>query len=79
MPGKAKSLGTDRLSLAERVMLAGDIWDSIAAEADALEVPPSHKDELDLGLPTSTPIRVPVRLGRMLKPACGNSKKKWRV
>jgi len=48
MSGNAKSLGTDRLSLAERVMLAGDIWDSIAAGADALEVPRSHKDELDL-------------------------------
>lgn len=48
MPGNAKSLRTDRLGLAERVMLAGDIWDSIAAGADALEVPQSHKDELDL-------------------------------
>ena len=48
MPGNVKSLGTDSLSLAERVMFAGDIWDSIAAGADALEVPQSHKDELDL-------------------------------
>jgi putative addiction module component (TIGR02574 family) len=43
----AKSLGIDRLSLAERILLVEEIWDSIAAEAEALEVPQSHKDELD--------------------------------
>jgi putative addiction module component (TIGR02574 family) len=43
----AKSLGIDRLSLAERILLVEEIWDSIAAEAETLEVPQSHKDELD--------------------------------
>jgi putative addiction module component (TIGR02574 family) len=47
MHATAKSLGIDRLSLAERILLVEDIWDSIAAEAEALEVPQSHKDELD--------------------------------
>jgi putative addiction module component (TIGR02574 family) len=42
-----KSLGIDRLSLAERILLVEEIWDSIAAEAEAMEVPQSHKDELD--------------------------------
>jgi putative addiction module component (TIGR02574 family) len=40
-------LGIDRLSLAERILLVEEIWDSIAAEAEALEVPQSHKDEFD--------------------------------
>jgi putative addiction module component (TIGR02574 family) len=43
----AKSLGIDRLSLAERILLVEEIWDSIAAEAEALDIPQSHKDELD--------------------------------
>jgi putative addiction module component (TIGR02574 family) len=47
MHATAKSLGVDRLSLAERILLVEEIWDSIAAEAEALEVPQSHKDELD--------------------------------
>jgi putative addiction module component (TIGR02574 family) len=47
MHATAKSLGIDQLSLAERVLLVEEIWDSIAAEAEALEVPQSHKDELD--------------------------------
>ncbi len=47
MSPSSKSLGIDRLSLAERMLLVEEIWDSIAAEAEALEVPESHKDELD--------------------------------
>ena len=47
MDASAKSLGIDRLSLAERILLVEEIWDSIAAESEALEVPQSHKDELD--------------------------------
>ncbi|HEY5868038.1 MAG TPA: addiction module protein [Candidatus Tectomicrobia bacterium] len=42
-----KSLGIDRLSLAERILLVEEIWDSIAAEVEALDIPQSHKDELD--------------------------------
>jgi putative addiction module component (TIGR02574 family) len=47
MHATTKSLGIDRLSLAERILLVEEIWDSIAAEAEAFEVPQSHKDELD--------------------------------
>ena len=47
MDASVKSLGIDRLSLAERMLLVEEIWDSIAAEAEALEVPQSHKEELD--------------------------------
>ena len=47
MDVSAKSLGIDRLSLAERIVLVEEIWDSIAAEAETLEVLQSHKDELD--------------------------------
>ena len=43
----AKSLGIDRLSLAERILLVEEIWDSIATEVEALDIPQSHKDELD--------------------------------
>ena len=50
MPANAKSLGIDRLSLEERMLLVEEIWDSIAAEAEALEVPQSHRDELDVRL-----------------------------
>jgi putative addiction module component (TIGR02574 family) len=42
-----KALGIDQLSLAERILLVEEIWNSIAAEAEALDVPQSHKDELD--------------------------------
>ena len=42
-----KSLGIDQLSLAERILLVEEIWDSIVAEAEALHIPQSHKDELD--------------------------------
>ena len=47
MSPSAKSLGIDRLSLAERILLVEEIWDSIADEAKTLEVPQSHKDELE--------------------------------
>ena len=43
----AKSLGIDQLSLAERILLVEEIWDSIVTEAEALDVPQFHKDELD--------------------------------
>jgi putative addiction module component (TIGR02574 family) len=41
-----KSLGIDQLSLAERILLVEEIWDSIVAEAEVLDIPQSHKDEL---------------------------------
>lgn len=45
-----KSLGLDRLSVAERILVVEEIWDSIAAEVESLEVPQAHKDALDLRL-----------------------------
>ncbi len=47
MHATAKALGIDRLSVAERILLVEEIWDSITAQAETLEVPQSHKDELD--------------------------------
>ena len=47
MDASAKSLGIDRLSFAKRILLMEDIWDSIAAESEALEVPQFHQDELN--------------------------------
>ena len=42
-----KSLGIDRLSIAERILLVEEILDGIAAEAESLEIPQSRRDELD--------------------------------
>ena len=47
MDATAKSLEIDRLSRADRMLLLGKIWDSIAAEAEALEVPRPHRDGLE--------------------------------
>jgi putative addiction module component (TIGR02574 family) len=35
------------LSVAERMQLAQDIWDSIASDPDAIEVTPAQRAELD--------------------------------
>lgn len=35
-----------RLPLAERIELVEDLWDSIAADAEAVPVPDSHRREL---------------------------------
>jgi putative addiction module component (TIGR02574 family) len=35
-----------KLSLAERIQLVEDVWDSIAAEGEELPVPGSHRTEL---------------------------------
>jgi putative addiction module component (TIGR02574 family) len=35
-----------RLSLAERILLLNELWDSIAAEQDALPLSPEHQKEL---------------------------------
>lgn len=40
------SLGIERLSVAERMLLVEEIWDSIAAEVAGQEVPPAHQEEL---------------------------------
>ncbi len=36
-----------RLSIAERIQLVGDIWDSIAEESENLSLTQSERDELD--------------------------------
>lgn len=35
-----------KLSVAERIQLVEDVWDSIAADADAFPIPDSHREEL---------------------------------
>jgi len=35
-----------KLSLAERIQLVEDVWDSIAAEAEEFPIPASHREEL---------------------------------
>lgn len=47
MHASVKDLGIDRLSVAERILLVEEIWDSIAAESAAMPVPDAHKEELD--------------------------------
>ncbi len=37
----------ERLSVAERIQLAEDIWDSIARTPQVLELPQSQREELD--------------------------------
>lgn len=46
MSTSAKSLGIDRPSVAERLRLVEEIWDSIADSVDLIDIPQSHKDEL---------------------------------
>ncbi len=46
MPTSIKSLGLDRLSLAERILLVEELWDSIAAQPDGFALSEPHKQEL---------------------------------
>jgi putative addiction module component (TIGR02574 family) len=41
------SLGIDRLSVAERIQLVEEIWDSIAASAEQLPLSEAQRRELD--------------------------------
>ncbi len=36
-----------KLSVAERILLVEEIWDTIAAENEAFELSQSHREELD--------------------------------
>jgi putative addiction module component (TIGR02574 family) len=45
-----KSLGIDRLTLAERIELVENIWDSIAAEAEQMPLTVSQKEDLAIRL-----------------------------
>jgi putative addiction module component (TIGR02574 family) len=46
MPTSIKSLGLDQLSLAKRILLVEELWDSIAAHPDDFALPESHKQDL---------------------------------
>jgi putative addiction module component (TIGR02574 family) len=41
-----KTLGIDRLSLAERILLVEDIWDSIVAESQQLPLSEAQRQDL---------------------------------
>jgi putative addiction module component (TIGR02574 family) len=41
-----QDLGIDRMSTEDRLRLIGEIWDTLSP-ADQLEIPESHRDELD--------------------------------
>lgn len=47
MSATLKALGIDRMSIDERLLLAEEIWDSIAAEQEHLAIPLAHQEELD--------------------------------
>ena len=36
-----------RLSVAEKILLLEDLWDSIASDESSVPVPQSHREELD--------------------------------
>jgi putative addiction module component (TIGR02574 family) len=42
-----QSLGIDRLSVAERISLVQEIWDSIAADADQVPLTEAQRHEVD--------------------------------
>jgi putative addiction module component (TIGR02574 family) len=39
--------GIARLSVAEKILLLEDLWDSIASDESGVPVPQSHREELD--------------------------------
>jgi putative addiction module component (TIGR02574 family) len=41
-----KTLGLDQLSVAERILLVEEIWDSIAAEAESLPLSEAQQQDL---------------------------------
>ena len=47
MGASVKSLGIDRLSVAERLTLVEDIWDTIAIDSNALALTVTQRAELD--------------------------------
>jgi len=47
MPTTIEALGIDRLSVAERLTLVQQIWDSIAAEAEQAPLTEAQKQEVD--------------------------------
>jgi putative addiction module component (TIGR02574 family) len=47
MPSKLEALGIDRLSVAERITLVQEIWDSIAPEAEQSAISEAQRHEVD--------------------------------
>jgi putative addiction module component (TIGR02574 family) len=47
MPSTLQTLGIDRLSLAERLALVQDLWDSIAAEIEQAPLSEAQRQEVD--------------------------------
>jgi putative addiction module component (TIGR02574 family) len=47
MPSLLSTLGIDRLSVAERLQLVGEIWDSIAPALEQLPLTEAQRQELD--------------------------------
>jgi putative addiction module component (TIGR02574 family) len=47
MPTTLQSLGIDRLSVEERITLVGQIWDSIASDAERAPLTDAQRQELD--------------------------------
>jgi len=50
MPTSMKDLGLDRLSVAERILLAEELWDSIASAPEAARLSEAHERDLRLRL-----------------------------
>jgi putative addiction module component (TIGR02574 family) len=46
MAATMKALGLDRLSLAERILLVEELWDSIAASPEVVPLTEAHKEDL---------------------------------
>jgi len=47
MSATMTDLGIDRMSIDDRLRLVGEIWDSIAAETDALPLTDAEKEMID--------------------------------
>ena len=47
MPVTIEALGIDRLSVAERIALVQEIWDSIAAEVEQAPLTEAQRQEVD--------------------------------
>ena len=52
MPTTMKTLGLDRLSLAERILLVEELWDSIAVSPEVAPLTEAHKHDLQRRLDT---------------------------
>ncbi|MBL8830442.1 MAG: addiction module protein [Planctomycetaceae bacterium] len=46
MSPRMKALGIDRLSIAERIALVEEIWDSVAEERDSLPLTSAQREDL---------------------------------